>query len=160
LPDDLPDDLPARVVLELVSSVEHAVALGVPALDASGQPRLGAGRGRPLVVSTIEPVEAMRILGAGPRGRNRVAAGLVVVSIVLMLVGIALLIAPGDVFAASPNPTLAPGNDTRSAGEGPGFVGALGPAFLAVIGIAVLTIVLTTAYVRLTGGPTDPPRRG
>ena len=160
VPDDVPDELPARVILELVSSVEHAVALGVPVLDASGQPRLGAGRGRPLVVSTMEPVEAMRILGAGHRGRNRVAAGLVVVSIALMLVGVALLIAPGDVLAASPNPTLAPGNDTRSAGEGPGFVGALGPAFLAVIGIAVLAIVLTTAYVRLTGGPTDRPRRG
>jgi hypothetical protein len=159
LPDDLPDELPARVVLELVSSVEHAVALGVPALDSAGRPRLGPGRGRPLVVSTMEPAEAMRTLGAGHRGRTRVAAGLVVLAITLAVLGVILLIAPGDVLGASPDPTMAPGNDTRSPGEGPGFVGALGPAFLAVAGIAVLAIVLTTAYVRLTGGPTEHPRR-
>jgi hypothetical protein len=159
LPDELPDDLPARVILELVSSVEHAVVLGVPALDAGGRPRLGAGRGRPLVVSTMEPAEAVRILAAGPRTRSRLAAGLVVAAVVLAIVGIALFLVPGDVLAASPDPTMAPGNDTRSPGEGPGFVGALGPALLGVAGIAILAIVLTTAYVRLTGGPTEPPRR-
>ena len=159
LPEDIPDDLPARVTLELVSSVEHAIALGVPALDPTGRPRLGPGRGRPLVVSTMEPAEAMRTLGAGQRGRTRLAAGLVVVAIVLAVLGVILVIAPGDVLAASPDPTRAPGNDTRSPGEGPGFVGALGPAFLAVAGIAVLAVLLTTAYVRFTGGPTEQPRR-
>jgi hypothetical protein len=77
---------------------------------------------------------------------------------VLLIVGVALLVLPGGALAASPSPTSVTGADTRSSGEGPGFVGALAPAFLAVIGIAALAIGLTLAFVRLTGGPKDPSR--
>jgi len=159
IPPDVPDDLPARVVVEQLSSVEHAVALGVPVIDPAGQPRLGPGLRRPLIVSTLEPAEAMRILAEGSTRRPRLAAGLLVAAAFLVILGIILLVVPGDALAASPTPTAVVGADTRSAGEGPGFVGAIGPAILAVAGIAVLAIVLTLAFVRLTGGPRDGPRR-
>ena len=162
VPDDLSDDLPARVVVELVSSVEHAIALGVPTLDPAGRACLEPGRGRPLVLSTLEQAEAIRILGAGSATRRRVAAALLILAGVLVLVGLALVVLPGDVLAASPAPTAVAGSDTRSSGEGPGFVGALGPAFLAVLAIAGLAIGLTLAWVRLTARrarPQAPTRR-
>jgi hypothetical protein len=163
IPDDVPDDVPARLVVEHVSSVEHAIALGVPAIDMSGLTRLGPGRGRPLVLTTLEPPEAIRILGAGSIRRRRIAAGLFLVAAALALLGLALLVLPGDVLAASPEPTTVVGSDTRSSGEGPGFVGALGPAFLGVLAIAGLAIALTLAWVRLTGrrsGSEPPQQRG
>jgi hypothetical protein len=161
IPPDVPDDLPARVVVEQLSSVEHAVALGVPAIDPTGQPRLGPGLGRPLIVSTLEPAEAMRILAEGSTTRPRLAAGLLLAAGVLVVLGIVLFVLPGDALAASPQPTALAGADTRSPGEGPGFVGAIGPAILAVAGIAGLAIALTLAFVRLTGGPRDgSPRDG
>ncbi|TAK00062.1 MAG: hypothetical protein EPO36_09985 [Chloroflexota bacterium] len=164
IPDDVPDDRPARLVVELVSSVEHAIALGVPAVDPAGRPRLGPGRGRPLVLTTLEPDEAIRILGAGSSTRRRVAASLLLLAVGLLVVGLALFVLPGDVLAASPAPSNVTGSDTRSPGEGPGFVGALGPAFVAMIGIAALAIVVTLAWVRLTTDrrppvPPVPPRR-
>ena len=162
VPDDVPDDLPARFLVEHVSSVEHAIVLGVPVIDPAGRPRLGPGRGRPLILSTLEPAEAIRIIGIGSAGRTRLAAALVVVAGLLLIVGLALFLLPGDALAASPAPTAVVGSDTRSAGEGPGFVGALAPAFLSVIGIAVLAICLTLAWVRLTrrsSDRADPPRR-
>jgi len=162
VPDELADDLPARIVVELVSSVEHAIALGVPALDPAGRPRLVPGRGRPLILSTLEPAEAIRIIGGDTAGRTRLAAALVVLAGLLLVMGLALFLLPGDALAASPAPTGVVGSDTRSPGEGPGFVGALAPAFLAVIGIAVLSIGLTLAWVRLTRRNSDraaSPRR-
>ena len=157
--DDLPDELPARVVVEHVSSVEHAIALGVPTLDGAGRPTVGPGLGRPLILTTLEPKEAMRILAAGSMARRRLAALLLVAAGLLLLVGVVLLAIPGDALGASPAPTVAVGSDTRSSGQGPGFVGAIGPALLGVGGIAVLAVVATLAFVRLTGGPRDDPPR-
>jgi hypothetical protein len=162
VPDDVPDDLPARFVVELVSSVEHATALGVPVLDPAGRPRLGPGRGRPLILSTLEPAEAIRIIGGVSTGRSRLAAALVVLAGLFLVVGLALFLLPGDALAASPAPTAVVGSDTRSPGEGPGFVGALAPAFLTVIGIAGVAIGVTLAWVRLTRespNRADSPRR-
>jgi hypothetical protein len=59
-------------------------------------------------------------------------------------------------LAASPAPTEVVGGDPRSPQEGPGLVGNPGGAILVVVAIALLAIVGTTVYVRLTGGP----RRG
>ena len=42
--------------------VEHAIVLGVPSLDEQGAPRLAAGLGRPLILTTLQTDEAMRIL--------------------------------------------------------------------------------------------------
>jgi hypothetical protein len=65
---------PIRLRVEQVSSVEHAIVVGVPTLDPSGTPWLAAGLGRPLVLTTLEPSEAMRILTEGDRRRPLAAA--------------------------------------------------------------------------------------
>ena len=54
--------------------------------------------------------------------------------------------------------TPAQGGDPRSSGEGPGLVGEPGLAILIVVAIAVVAIVATTAYVRLTD-PGEGKRR-
>ncbi len=155
-PDALADELPARVVVEHVSSVEHAIVLGVPVLESDGSALLTAGLGRPLILSTLEQPEAMRILAGGSVGRPRVVAGLLVAATVLIALGIVLLILPGTAFAASPDPTPVVVSDTRSAGEGPGLVGAPLAALLGVIGIGFVAVILTLGFVRLTGGPRRP----
>ena len=77
-------------------------------------------------------------------------------------------VGPMRVFAASPDASgepspgasVAPGDgsggDTRSAGEGPGLVGA---PFLAIGGVVLLGLAAAAAtllYVRATGGPRSP----
>jgi hypothetical protein len=85
---------PARLWIEQVSSVEHAIAAGVPVLDVQGTPRLTAGLGRPLVMTTLEPTEAMRVLGEGDRTRPLVAVlcltagfGLTTIAVLLAIAG-------------------------------------------------------------------------
>ena len=101
LPDRVPpgtaSTTPARLWIEQISSVEHAIATGVPVMDEHGLPRLTAGLGRPLVLTTLEPSEAMRILSEGSRVRPLVAvlclaAGflLITIAIVLAIAGAAL----------------------------------------------------------------------
>ena len=83
-----------RLRIEQVSSVEHAIVLGVPGLDQAGTPRLSAGLGRPLVLTTLEQDEAMRILAEGGRRRPLIAVtcfagglGLIGLGLLLTLVG-------------------------------------------------------------------------
>ncbi|MFL5670297.1 MAG: hypothetical protein ACJ77U_12995 [Chloroflexota bacterium] len=79
---DLPDRVPAgtapttpvRLRIDQVSSIEHAHVLGVPSLDPTGTPRISAGLGRPLILTTLEPDEAMRVLTGGERRRPMIAA--------------------------------------------------------------------------------------
>jgi hypothetical protein len=85
---------PVRLWVDQVSSVEHAIVLGVPTRDERGEPRMSAGLGRPLVLTTLEPDEAMRVLAEGGPGRIRIATaclvggmGLIVVAILLALGG-------------------------------------------------------------------------
>ena len=158
-PDDIDDGLPARVIVELVSNVEHATIAGVPALGPGGAPRLGSGLGRPLILTTLEQPEAMRILAGGSSARARLAAVLFLVAAALVLVGLVMLLLPGSVFAASPAPSRLAGSDMRSSGQGPGLVGEPLLATLGVLGIAVVTIVLTLAFVRLSGGSRGRDRR-
>ena len=138
---------PVRLWVEQVSSVEHAIVIGVPGLDEAGAPRISAGLGRPLILTTLEPDEAMRVLAEGERRRPLVALvclggglGLIAVGLVLAVIGavvvraarrlIAALAGAGAVWlltaltvlAASPSPDPA-GGDPRSAGQGPGLVG-------------------------------------
>ncbi len=54
------------------------------------------------------------------------------------------------VLAATPSPEI--GGDPRSSGQGPGLVGAPGLAIVAVLAIGVGALLVTLAYVRLTGG--------
>ncbi len=166
-PATLAPATPIRAVIEQVSSVEHAIVLGVP---VSGEvdraaPRLTAGLGRPLILTTLEPAEAMRIL-AGGSTRPRLVAACFVVGTALLAAGLAwaglgalmTAVVPGA-LAASPSP--ATGGDPRSSGEGPGLVGEPGLALLAVAVIAILAIIATTVYLRLThqrSGRPDPRR--
>jgi hypothetical protein len=95
VPPGTPADTQVRLRVEQVSSVEHAIVLGVPGLDEAGQPRLTAGLGRPLVLTTLEPDEAMRVLAEGGRRRPLIAAaclagglGLILIGFVLAVVGV------------------------------------------------------------------------
>ncbi|HVA87098.1 MAG TPA: hypothetical protein VNF73_12390 [Candidatus Saccharimonadales bacterium] len=83
-------------------------------------------------------------------------AAVVLVLGLLALGGSPVAIGPiggaAGVHAASPSPSANVGGDTRSSGAGPGLVGAPGLAILAVLGLGVLTTLITTVYVRLSGG--------
>ena len=86
LPDGLDPATQVRLRVEQISAVEHATVVGTPALDKSGQPVLTAGTGRPLILSTLEPAEAMQILSGG-RNRAMVVAVLLVSGLALLAVG-------------------------------------------------------------------------
>jgi hypothetical protein len=153
----LPATTAVRLRVEQVSSVEHATILGVPVTDAKSS-RMTAGLGRPLVLTTLERDEAMRILTGGRGARLRLAAALMAIGLAAMLVAVAwwLFAAAGVVAAATPEPTQIGGGDPRSAGEGPGLVGAPLVAIGVVIGLGILAALATFLWVRLTGG--RPPR--
>jgi hypothetical protein len=87
----LAPDAPVRARIEQVSSVEHATALGVPR-DVDGEVRLTAGLGRPLVLTTLEPREAMRLLAEGRTGAPRLAAALIAGGVVAGIAGLGLLL--------------------------------------------------------------------
>lgn len=92
LPTGMSGTTEIRARVEQVSSVEHAIALGVPVAD-QGAVRLTAGLGRPLVLSTVEPSEAMRILAEGRTRGPRAAA--------LLLAGGGLAVVAGIVLAVA-----------------------------------------------------------
>ncbi len=173
-PASLPRDAPAVASIDQVSAVEHATVLGWPALDEHGSPVMTRGPGRPLVLSTLESGEALRVLARGERLRPRLAAASLVLGVALVLLGIGLAgltaagvvttlgpsLGPSPVLAAagpaaSPIPTGL-GGDTRSSGEGPGLVGAPGLAILAVVLLGLAAVAATLLYVRATGGSQAP----
>ncbi len=86
LPDGLDPATRVRLRVEQISAVEHATIVGTPAIDKGGHPVLTAGRGRPLILSTLEPAEAMQILSGG-RKRAMVVALLLVSGLALLAVG-------------------------------------------------------------------------
>ena len=180
VPDATPADTRVRAHIDQVSSVEHAIVLGYPVppnsadaaaagdAPAPGGPaaRMTAGRSRPLILTVLEPDEAMRVLAADGRGRTRVAGALIAVAVALILGSAAWavlgVIAPtaigrlagldaliASALAASPEPSAVTG-DPRSNGQGPGLVGTPGLAILGVAVIGILAVVATTVYVRLT----------
>ena len=171
-PTGLAPETRVRAVVEQVSSVDHAIVLGVPTLtvgvgdgDEPERIHLTAGLGRPLILTTLEPDEAMRVI-AGGSTRPRLAAacfvaGAALVGLAVVWAGISALM-PAVVpaaLAASPTAesTPATGGDPRSSGEGPGLVGEPGLAILAVVAIAILAVLVTTAYVRWTSSRSEPP---
>jgi hypothetical protein len=99
LPDGLPgglaDATPVRLRIEQLSSVEHVVALGVPVAGPDGRPRLTAGTGRPLVVSTLEQDEAMRVLAGGGRTRPIASAAALAIGLGLLAIGLAWALVGG-----------------------------------------------------------------
>ena len=69
---------PVRLRIEQVSAVEHATVAGVPGPGSGDAVMLSAGLGRPLILTTLEPAAAMRLLASGRRGGVMLAAGLLV----------------------------------------------------------------------------------
>ena len=142
-----------------MSSVEHATVAGVPRRGTDGKPVIGAGLGRPLLLTTLEQDEAMRVLAGGATGRARLAIACLVAGVVL-LGGATIWFIPDALLgggvavalAASPDPTLRPGGDTRTPGSSPGFVGEPMLAILGVLALGVGALLATLAYVRLSGG--------
>ena len=86
-----------RLRIEQLSSVEHAVVLGMPLTDPDGAVRMTRGTGRPLVVCTLEEEEAMRVLADGARARPVAAAISLAGGLALLVAGIgwALVRGPG-----------------------------------------------------------------
>ena len=89
---DLPPDTPVRLRIEQVSAVEHAIAVGVPRRDAGGEVRMTEGLGRPLIMTTLETPEAMRILADGKTARPLLAAICLAAGLVLVSIGFAATI--------------------------------------------------------------------
>ncbi|HEY8819656.1 MAG TPA: hypothetical protein VIM25_12660 [Candidatus Limnocylindrales bacterium] len=90
VPAGTPPAAPVRLRVDQVSSVEHAIVLGVPGLDPTGEPLLSAGLGRPLVLTTLDAGEAMRVLADGRPQRILLATlclagGLLLVTVALVL---------------------------------------------------------------------------
>jgi hypothetical protein len=88
LPEGLDPRTRVRLRVEQISAVEHATIVGTPALNGSGRPVLTAGTGRPLILSTLEPAEAMQLLSGG-RNRAMVVAILLVGGLALLGLGLA-----------------------------------------------------------------------
>jgi hypothetical protein len=86
-PDGVEPGTRVRVMIEQLSSVEHAIVLGVPVL-AGGRATLTSGLGRPLVVTTLEPPEAMRLLTEGRTTTTRTAAALLGTGVGLVAVSL------------------------------------------------------------------------
>jgi len=93
LPVALPPETPVRMRVDQVSSVEHAIVVGAPVLGADGIARMTAAPDRPLILTTLERDEAMRVLAGGSRLRPAVAAAALVGGIVLASLGLAWAIA-------------------------------------------------------------------
>ncbi len=86
MPPGTPPGTPARMRVEQISSVEHAIVLGVP-VQVGGATQLTAGLGRPLVLTTLEVPEAIRVLGGGRR-RSAIAAVSLATGLVLLTAGL------------------------------------------------------------------------
>jgi hypothetical protein len=89
---DLAPDTPVRLLIEQVSAVEHAIAVGVPRHATGGGVRMTEGLGRPLIVTTLEAAEAMRILADGRTARPLAAAICLAAGLVLVSIGVAAAI--------------------------------------------------------------------
>jgi hypothetical protein len=94
VPDRVPPGTPptARVrhrALQ-ISAIEQADVVGVPTLDAGGQPTMSEGLGRPLILSTLERPAAMRVLAEGRRNRMRFITASLAIGALLLCLALAL----------------------------------------------------------------------
>ncbi len=90
LPDGVvvPPDTPVRIRIDQLSAIEQATVAGVPTLGPTGEPTIAAGAGRPLIVTSLAPDEAMRILGSERRGTVQAVAALLVIGLGCVATGI------------------------------------------------------------------------
>ena len=97
---DVPDRVPAgtapttpiRLRVEFLSSIDHALVLGVPTTTPDG-PVMTAGMGRPLIVTTLEPAEAMRLLAEGRQTTTRAISGLLLGGGLVVMIGLGWAVA-------------------------------------------------------------------
>jgi hypothetical protein len=91
-PDRVPEgtapSTPVRLVVERLTAVDQARVLGTPVVDPELGPIMRPGRGRPLILTTLEPAEAMRLLAYGRHTTMRVVAILMVAGAASLAVGI------------------------------------------------------------------------
>jgi len=92
-PDGTPPETSARLRIELLTAVDHALVLGVPVLDPARGPMLRAGLGRPLVLTNLEKEEAMRLLAHGRQPSTRIIAILLAGGAVGVLTGLVWAVA-------------------------------------------------------------------
>ena len=136
----------ARVGLEQISNLDRATAVG-HLVDGE----LRAGAGRPLVVTTLERAEALRLLGSEGRGRlasSTLALALLALGLLLLIGGLALALASPALGAdaASPSPTPTPeSGDARNGGVGVGPGGLLG-----LVAMFALPLLFAAAVVLVT----------
>jgi hypothetical protein len=89
VPDGTDPATAVRLLVQQVSSVEHAIVLGVPGMDPQGRPQLSAGLGRPLILTTLERDEAMRVLASDHARRPLAVAISLAVGLVFITLGLA-----------------------------------------------------------------------
>jgi hypothetical protein len=92
VPVGTPGDALVRHRIDQISAVEHAAVAGVPVL-VDGVPTLTAGLGRPLILTTLEAPEAVRVLAAGRRRDVMLAAALLIAGLGLLVLSILVFIA-------------------------------------------------------------------
>ncbi len=154
--NDIDPEATARLLVEQISAVEQATVAGRPVVR-DGKAMLTADTNRPLIVTTLDPPEAMRVLGAEHRGRVRTAAALLVLGAALIVLALLLgLAAPA--LAASPAATLPPSPapspllidplDPR-AGAGASLTGAPLFAAMLIVTMGVAVALGTIIYARL-----------
>lgn len=86
---ELSPDTAVRIRIDLVSTVEHATVVGVPVGSSDGAvSMMSGGRGRPLILSTLDQADAMRVLAGGSRWRTLVAAIGLAAGFLLLTVGL------------------------------------------------------------------------
>ncbi|MEI6156487.1 MAG: hypothetical protein WCP88_04740 [bacterium] len=133
----------ARVGLEQISNLDRATAAG-QLIDGE----LRAGAGRPLLVTTLERAEALRLLGGEGRGRlasSTVALALLALGLLLLLGGVALTLASPALGAdaASPSPTPSPeSGDARNGGVSVGPGGLLGLVVMFALPLLFAAVVV------------------
>jgi hypothetical protein len=141
----------ARVGLEQISNLDRATAAG-QLVDGV----LRAGAGRPLVVTTLERADALRLLGGEGRGRlasSTLALALLALGVLLLIGGIALTLASPALGAdaVSPSPTPNPeSGDARNGGVGVGPGGLLGLVVMFALPLlfAVFVVLITRLATR------------
>ena len=89
VPDGTDPATPARLRLDLLSSVDHALVLGVPTVDPEIGPILRPGLNRPLILTNLEPKEAIRLLADGRQGTTRAISLLLGAGTAAVLGGVA-----------------------------------------------------------------------
>lgn len=88
----LPPTTPVRLRIDQLSAVEHATVAGVVQPGPDGRPHITAGAGRPLIVTSLAPPEAMRVLASEHRRGVRLASVLLVAGLATVAAGLVALV--------------------------------------------------------------------